>query len=146
MPDHLLPLLLGVHALATVSMGGLIWFIQVVHYPLMAGVGRHEFLSYERLHVRRTTYVVGPLMLTEAATATALLFTPLRDTHAAYLWAGMVLLLIVWVATAAFSVPCHRRLESGHDAATIRRLVATNWIRTVGWSTRAVLAVVLCVS
>ena len=31
--------LLLVHAASTLFMAGVIWFVQVVHYPLMASVG-----------------------------------------------------------------------------------------------------------
>jgi hypothetical protein len=35
-------------------------------------------------------------------------------------------------------VPLHQKLSSGFDAAVHRRLVATNWWRTVGWTLRGV--------
>ena len=35
-----MPLLLQLHALATIFMAGVIWFVQVVHYPLFRAVGR----------------------------------------------------------------------------------------------------------
>ena len=40
-------------------------------------------------------------------------------------------------------VPCHSRLAQGFDEPTWRRLVATNWIRTVAWSARMPLALML---
>jgi hypothetical protein len=40
-------------------------------------------------------------------------------------------------------VPCHRTLERGFDPAVARRLVATNWIRTVCWSLRLLVALAL---
>ena len=58
---------------ATLALVGLIWFVQVVHYPLFAKVGSSSFADYEQSHQRRTTLVVAPLMLVEAATAIALL-------------------------------------------------------------------------
>jgi hypothetical protein len=58
-----------IHALVTWFMTGLIWFVQVVHYPLMAAVGSPGFAAYEAAHSRRTTWVVAPVMLAEAATA-----------------------------------------------------------------------------
>lgn len=62
--------LLLAHAAATWAMVGLIWFVQVVHYPLFAAVDAAESPVYARLHQRRTTWVVGPPMLVERATAT----------------------------------------------------------------------------
>ena len=63
-------LLLLAHAGTTLFMVGLVWFVQVVHYPLFGRVGEDEFVAYSRL----TGWVVGPPMLLEAATTTAPLF------------------------------------------------------------------------
>lgn len=131
------------HAFATVAMAGLIWFVQIVHYPLFLAIGDAEFTRYEALHCRRTGYVVAPLMLMEVASA-AWLFC--RPPTAATEWAvtiGLALLAVIWLSTVILQVPCHRRLERGFDRAVLGRLVGTNWIRTVAWSARAVLALVV---
>ena len=52
--------LLALHALATVMMAGLIWFVQLVHYPLFAFVGASDFVLYDREHTRRVTWIRGP--------------------------------------------------------------------------------------
>ena len=71
--------ILGLQLFSTLAMVGLIWFVQVVHYPLFAKVGSAGFTEYEQLHQQRTTLVVAPLMLTEAATACAMLWA--RPVH-----------------------------------------------------------------
>ena len=48
------------HAAATLYMTGLIWFVQVVHYPLMGLTGKAEFSAYEQRHTLLTTWVVAP--------------------------------------------------------------------------------------
>ena len=58
----------SVHLATTLLVAGLILFVQVVHYPLMAHVG-DPYPEYQRRHMRRTGLLVGPLMLAEAATA-----------------------------------------------------------------------------
>ena len=116
---------------------GLIWTIQVVHYPLFASVGADRFVAYGASHARLITFVVGPLMLAEAATAIA--FLVIRPPSIP-MWipvAGGILLATVWLTTAFVSVPCHARLAEGFDADAHRRLVDTNWIRTIAWSARA---------
>ena len=62
-------LLIFMHLAATLFMTGLIWFVQVVHYPLMAQVPKQHFKAFQQAHVTRTTWVVGPPMLLEAACA-----------------------------------------------------------------------------
>jgi len=131
-------LLLGNHAAATLFMVGLVWFVQVVHYPLLARVGRAGFVPYEAAHMRLTTRVVAPAMLAEAGLAVAILIAGAAPVGVSL--GGLALLLVVWGSTAALQVPCHRRLERGFDADAHRRLVRSNWLRTAAWTARAPLA------
>ncbi|NIP85737.1 MAG: hypothetical protein GTO03_09310, partial [Planctomycetales bacterium] len=66
--------LLLIQLATTLMMAGLIWFVQIVHYPLFAAVGEGEFPAFERKHQRLTTCVVAPLMLAELATAAGLVY------------------------------------------------------------------------
>ncbi len=118
---------------------GLIWTIQVVHYPLFAGVGEDRFTAYEANHARLITLVVGPLMLVEAATT--LLFITIRPSGvpAWTAWVGLALLAIIWVSTAVLQVPAHGRLAEGFDSSVHAGLVGTNWIRTIAWTARGIL-------
>ena len=131
------PVLLA-HVGATLAMGGLIWFVQVVHYPLLGRVGTEHFTDYHADHRRLTGSVVIPIMSLEMATGVWLVVQP-GSLSAALVWLGFGLLCIVWTATATLQVPQHRVLARGFDADVHRRLVRTNWVRTVGWTARGVL-------
>jgi hypothetical protein len=54
-------------------MTGLIWFVQVVHYPLFDEVGQAQFTSYEARHTNLTTIVVVVPMFIELISSAALL-------------------------------------------------------------------------
>ena len=127
---------------ATLFMVGLIWFVQIVHYPLYANVGREQFPEYEALHNRMTTWVVGPAMLVELVTAVLILkYSPLASSTLA--WMGLGLLIVIWVSTAALSVPAHDVLTAGFSEGAYRKLVNTNWIRTFAWTARGVILMVI---
>jgi hypothetical protein len=126
------------HAAATLFMTGVIWFVQIVHYPLFGRVGAAEFPAYEREHARRTGRVVGPAMFVELLLALAL-----AARGGVLAWTGLALLGVIWASTAFVQVPLHRRLERGTDTAAQQRLVRTNWIRTAAWTGRAVIATVI---
>ena len=128
-----------IHAAATWYMTGIIWFVQRVHYPLMDGVGADGFVAYERRHMQATMPVVAAGMLVEAVTAIMLPFTLDGGLGRWDVWLNLALLAVIWVTTAALSMPAHRRLGAGFNAATHRRLIASNLIRTAVWSVRAVL-------
>lgn len=142
MNDALLMPVLLAHAFSTLAMVGLIWFVQIVHYPLMARVGEANFSAYEQAHTARTTWVVVPLMLIELTTAAMLI--PLMGRDAMPLTvAGLIGLGLIWASTFLLQVPAHRRLLGGFDAHAHRRLVGTNWARTALWSLRGGLACAL---
>ena len=144
MPDQLIELILMAHAGATWFMTGLIWFVQIVHYPLMGAVSADAFPAFERAHQRRTTWVVGPVMLLEAGSAVLLVWLPHRDfTEMTLRWVGLALLALIWASTFAVQVPLHARLELGFDRDVWRRLVATNGLRTCAWSVRGIIALFL---
>ena len=85
-------IVLLIHAFSTLAMVGLIWFVQVVHYPLFAHVSEQRFEGYHHQHVRLTGRVVGPPMLVETASGVALL--AVRDALPLPLVLGSFLLLL----------------------------------------------------
>lgn len=129
-------LLFLAHLLATLLMTGIIWYVQVVHYPLFAQVGASGFRQYEALHRQWTGLVVAPLMLLELGTALSLLWwsPPVPGWS---VWAGAGLVGLIWASTFFIQVPLHGHLDMGQDPAAIRRLVRSNWLRTVAWSLRS---------
>jgi len=132
-----------VHLVATAGMAGLIWFVQVVHYPLFAAVGAEGFAAYEQAHQRLTSFVVGPFMAVEGVTVLWLFFAPPSGMSRVLPLAGGLVLAVIHASTVFLQVPQHTALSSGFDPVRVARLVRTNWIRTVGWSTRAVLAALI---
>jgi hypothetical protein len=148
-------LLLIAHAASTWFMVGLIWFVQIVHYPLFAMVGASSFMAYERRHQTLTTLVVGPVMLAEFLAAAVIAAQslgwldaklgtrPIVPTPLAL--SGAALLAIVWLSTWAVQVPLHAKLEAGGGLEVMRWLVLTNWVRTICWSLRGVAAAIMLV-
>ncbi|MDP9425766.1 MAG: hypothetical protein M3P37_06925 [Actinomycetota bacterium] len=120
-------------------MVGLIWFVQVVHYPLFARVGEEGFLLYSDAHSRLTSYVVGPPMLLEAGTALLLVFLRPEGVPLYLAIVGLALVAVIWLSTALLQVPRHTALGAGFDRSAWRGLVGTNWIRTAAWSARGLI-------
>ena len=131
--------LLLLNAAAVLAMTGVIWFVQVVHYPLFALVGARQWDTYHREHSRRTTWVVALPMTVDLSSSLALVVVPPAGVGTGLVAAGAVAALVAWAATAGLAVPAHRELGAGWDGGIGRRLVRVNWIRTIAWSTHAVL-------
>lgn len=132
--------LLVIHLAATWTMTGVIWFAQGVQYPLFARVGAEGFAAFERDNVRRTGAVLAAPLISEVVTAVLLLVHRPASVGAAQVWVGALLLAMIWLSTAIFQVPYHRRLAAGFDPEVHRSLVRSNWVRTIAWTARGCLA------
>lgn len=132
--------------LATAVMTGVIWYVQIVHYPLMAGWPHDQFSVWEARHRSLTATVVVPVMAVETLAAAGLLMMPPRQRGSGWLIGfGMLLLAGIWASTFLLQLPCHNLLSMGWDEKIHARLVETNWLRTVLWTTRLVLAAALVI-
>jgi hypothetical protein len=125
---------------ATCAMTGLIWFVQIVHYPLFGKVGVAEFVRYHADHTQLTSWVVEPPMLVELACAIVLVISPPAAIGRSLAVLGLVLVGLIWVSTGMIQVPLHDQLAGGFNRNAYAKLVQTNWIRTVLWSARSGLA------
>jgi len=128
-----------VHAAVTWGLVGVIWMVQVVHYPLWNQIGGEAFRGYHARHMLRMTLLVAPLVMAEFLTAAALVMCGARG---GWLLASFAPMPVNWVSTFFVQVPLHAKLAMGFDAETHRRLLASNWWRTVGWTIRGVCVVV----
>ena len=135
--EQLFKLALGVQFFSTFAMTGLIYLVQFVHYPLFDRVEASRFAQFERDHSNWITFIVLPLMLAELTSAAYLMLSRMGQPDRT-LWAiGLGLVLMLWLSTFFLSVPQHTRLMDGFDPTAHRRLVVTNWPRTVLWTLRS---------
>ncbi len=119
----------------TSVMFGVIWVIQLVHYPLFEGIEGETFLNWHSFHSRNISLIVAPMMVGELGLSLWLLLSQ-RDLVSGILFG---LTVAIWISTFTLSVPIHNRLgrtelsreEQGRLA---RRLVVTNWPRTLIYS------------
>jgi len=156
LPEFQYHILLVVHAAATWFMVGLIWIVQIVHYPLFANVGQDSWGEYHRLHSSKITLVVAPMMLIELACAVAVWLCEPTAWRDGWTYGGVIfkateglpeialgVLGLCWACTFFVQVPIHAKLaEPGNDHSGSRRLIRnltfTNWARTVLWTLRGI--------
>ena len=128
---------------ASCVMTGVIWFVQHVHYPLLAQVEMGQAVAVAEEHQRRTGHVVALPMAVEGLTTLALLAQQPAGVNWFLPWIGAILLAIALGCTVFLSVPLHAKMATNPDARVGAKLVATNWPRTFAWSLRAVVCVVM---
>jgi len=127
------------HVGVTLYLVGLIWTIQIVHYPLFENVGRKDSTEYQRRHMSRITWVVAPPMIVELVTAVYFVVVGYGNLPSFGFWAGLGMVLLVWISTLVIQTPVHGKLSRGYEKRLVKKLVAGNWFRTILWSFRGIL-------
>ena len=135
LPEQLLLL----HGLVCLFLTGLIWTIQLVHYPSFLWIDHLSFTHFSDFHSSQITKIVFPAMLLELCTATILFFTPLLKEISLFLTTNLIFLLLIWASTFFLSMPCHKQLQIQRDPKKIEKLIRTNWPRTILWSLRSLI-------
>lgn len=118
----------------TAIMVGVIWTIQIVHYPFFHHVDKQDFTLYMDDHRKKISFIVMPVMLAELASAIGLVLVESAFTSEFII--GLSMLLLIWISTAVLQVPSHSRLAAGYSRTEVDNLVNYNWIRTILWSLR----------
>jgi hypothetical protein len=128
-----------IHYSLTLYMTGIIWLVQMIHYPSFKLVGNDNFSNYHQNHLRQTSIVIAIPMVLEILTATYLfIFVDMFRNNVLFLFT-LALLFLIWIVTFLVSVPKHNTLSKGFNDQVTSALIKTNWIRTIGWSLRALL-------
>lgn len=123
---------------ASWTMVGVIWFVQLVHYPLLSVVPVDSAKAVAVEHQRRTGWVVMVPMTVEGVTTLLLLAMVPAGVAWFVPWLAGIPLAVALLATVLLSVPRHARMAANPDESVGRELVTTNWIRTIAWSLRGV--------
>ena len=129
--------MLILHLIATSVMVGVIWVIQLVHYPSFHFVELKQYTTFQRFHMSRISYVVIPAMLTELFTLILIVIS--MDKIDILVAASAILLIFIWLMTAVFFSGVHQKLTLGYDQTVVDKLVKLNWGRTLLWTLRLLL-------
>ena len=129
--------MLIIHLIATSVMVGVIWIIQLVHYPSFHFIELNQYTTFQRFHMSRISYVVIPAMLTELFTLILIIIS--MDQVDPIILASALLLIVIWLMTAVFFSGVHQKLTLGYDQVVVEKLVKLNWGRTLLWTLRLLL-------
>ena len=126
-----------INLFCTLYMTGLIWMVQLVHYPSFAILSSDNWPKYHDHHTNSIDKIVIPVMSLELATSGALLW--FSDSFFSLESIGFYIVVSIWISTGLFSVPTHYKMTDSNSQELVNRLVHTNWIRTILWSSKAVI-------
>ena len=131
-------LLFFLNVISAFLLTGVIWTIQIVHYPSFHYIDKMSFTNFHHFHERRISIIVMPLMLIELTTSTALYINNMSSIVFAL---NLLIVVLIWCSTFFVQVPIHSILSQKKDKKLIEKLVNTNWIRTFLWSMRMLLII-----
>ena len=126
---------LGLHYFCCSFMTGLIWVIQIIHYPSFKFLDRDRFSEFEKFHLKRLAYLGGPVMVFELCSGVALFYF-WKNVYFFPMLINIVLLAIIWLVTLFFTRPYEVKLLKRFDIKLLHKLIMINWIRTILWSIR----------
>lgn len=125
----------------TAVMTGLIWTIQLVHYPFFHRLEKENFNKHMDEHRKKISFIVLPVMLIELATSVGLVL--MESSFRGVFVIGLLMLIAIWLSTALLQVPSHGKLASGYTKSVADKLVKYNWIRTILWTGRLILMLLI---
>lgn len=138
--------ILLLNLIVTAMLTGLIWTIQLVHYPSFRFIREEDFIEFEKFHCKSISFIVAPLMSIELILANLLIIYDFNSIYFNHFLIAFFLVLIVWLSTLIFQMPYHKKLEEGFDHKVQKLLVKSNWIRTMAWSIRLLLLIWIMMS
>lgn len=133
----MIQLILILNLTASFMLCGLIWTIQLVHYPSFHFFEKAEFESHMSSHKFRISLIVVPLMLTELISSAILGFYAERLIFLHQV--GFVIVVAIWLITFFIQVPLHTKISNDYNEESVTKLVRTNIIRTILWSLKSLL-------
>ena len=126
-----------VHLTFTSIMTGVIWVIQIVHYPSFHFIEKELYTAFQKFHMNKISIIVIPIMLAELITGMMLFLD--KSSKSPFLIISFVLLVLIWLITGVFFSKAHNELMIGYQELVVNQLVVMNWIRTLLWTLRLLL-------
>ena len=128
-------LLFKINFISTSFMVGVIWVIQLLHYPSFHFINDQKYVDFQHFHMQRISFIVIPAMLVELASGLLLAYF-FRSSLTIIL---LAFLLGIWGITFIFFTNIHQNLTNGYDHSIVDRLIQINWSRTALWSLRFII-------
>ena len=127
-------LVLIAHLIFSSIMTGVIWVIQIVHYPSFHFIEKELYTAFQKFHMNKISIIVIPVMLAELITGIMLLFD--KSSKSFFLITSLIILILIWAITGVFFSKVHSKLIFGYQELVVNQLVVMNWIRTLLWTLR----------
>ena len=127
---------LWIQAISSLAMITVILLVQVLIYPQFKQVGPNEIGNYVKFHIRKISWVVIPVMLTELFSL--IILWSYREIWSFWLLSSTVILALILGLTFIKIAPLHNQIAVSSDVRLISKLLSLNFARTVLWILKSI--------
>lgn len=117
---------------------GVIWIVQLLLYPSFELYDRKIFQTAMKHHQKKISLIMAPLMISELFLI--LFFSFNHPSHKNI--SLLIMIALIWILTFTIFVPLHTKLlKFGYDQSFIKKLILTNWLRTILWTVTSIIII-----
>lgn len=128
---------IDIHFLSTAIMVGVIWVIQLIHYPSFHFIKESNYSKFQQFHMNRISIIVIPTMIIEIISG-LLIFWSVFHSNIFFI-SSLFILISIWAITFIFFTKMHQGLVFGYNQEIVNKLILINWSRTLLWSLRLII-------
>jgi hypothetical protein len=128
---------IDIHFLSTAIMVGVIWVIQLIHYPSFHFIKKSKYSKFQQFHMNRISIIVIPTMIIEIISG-LLIFWSVFHSNIFFI-SSLFILISIWGITFIFFTKMHQGLVFGYNQEIVNKLILINWSRTLLWSLRLII-------
>lgn len=109
----------------------LIWMVQLLIYPSFKYFSTPALRTWHERYTFNMALIVIPLMFGQLL----VYGTQVYRTQTSFAVCGLMIVIALWIFTLSHFVPLHKAINDNTSSQnTLKRLVSSNWIRTVLWT------------
>lgn len=124
------------HLISTFFMVGVIWVVQIVHYPSFYFIDKQKYQVFQEFHMHKISMIVVPMMVLEIFSGLILIFNFYHNNGHTTFYLSVFMLICIWTITGSIFTKLHNELLKGYDKSIIKKIIEWNWSRTLLWTLR----------
>lgn len=124
------------HFFLTFFMTGVIWLIQLIHYPSFSFIDKNKYSKFQTFHMNKITPIVGPIIILEVSTGFYLLY--FFNSESIFFLINFLINILILMMTIIVFGTIHKKLIDGFKTSLFKKLISLNWIRTFLWSLKSI--------
>jgi len=130
---------------STLLIAGVLWFVQLVHYPLFNEIPAKNMVNYGYYHIQKISGIINLLFIVDFTTIVFLLLLVNSDLSATLMIINIAIFGFIVILTRITFLPIHQKLSKNPNSFLISKLINLNWIRTLVWSLKVVFMLIIFV-